>query len=102
MKRHRADRDGWPARWRAERPRSGRFVEEIADLCGHASASVTVSVYRYELRPVLLTGAAAVDQIVAVAPATTMAGRPVSHLGCERGHLMIAEMASWLCWDDRS
>lgn len=42
---------------------SGVPIEQIADLCGHAGTSVTESVYRHQLRPVLLTGAVAMDKI---------------------------------------
>jgi hypothetical protein len=38
-------------------------LEQIADLVGHAGTRVTESVYRHELRPVLLDGAAAMDRI---------------------------------------
>lgn len=41
----------------------GVSLEEIADLCGHAGTTVTEKVYRRELRPVLLTGAEAMDRI---------------------------------------
>jgi hypothetical protein len=33
---------------------------KIADLCGHSGTSITESVYRHQLRPVLLNGAGAV------------------------------------------
>lgn len=36
--------------------------EEIADLCGHSGTTVTESVYRHELRPVLRAGAIAMDR----------------------------------------
>jgi integrase len=42
---------------------SGVGIEDIADLCGHAGTSVTEKVYRHQLRPVLLAGAAAMDRI---------------------------------------
>ena len=38
-------------------------LEEIADLCGHSGTSITESVYRHQLRPVLLNGAVAMDRI---------------------------------------
>ncbi|MFG2043134.1 tyrosine-type recombinase/integrase [Dactylosporangium sp. NPDC048998] len=41
----------------------GMRIEEIADLMGHAGTRVTEAVYRHELRPVLLSGAVAMDQI---------------------------------------
>jgi integrase len=44
----------------------GVSLEEIADLCGHSGTSVTEKVYRHQLRPVLLTGAAAMDRIFAL------------------------------------
>ena len=42
---------------------SGMSIEEIADLCGHSGTSITESVYRHQLRPVLLNGAVAMDRI---------------------------------------
>jgi integrase len=43
----------------------GVSINDIADLCGHSGTSVTEKVYRHQLRPVLLTGAAAMDRIFA-------------------------------------
>ena len=42
---------------------SGMSLEQIADLVGHAGTSVTEKVYRHQLRPVLLSGARAMDEI---------------------------------------
>ena len=42
---------------------NGVRIEDIADLCGHAGTRVTEAVYRYQLRPVLLGGAVAMDDI---------------------------------------
>jgi integrase len=42
---------------------SGVSLEDIADLCGHSGTAVTETVYRHQLRPVLLTGAIAMDTI---------------------------------------
>jgi integrase len=42
---------------------SGMSIEDIADLCGHSGTVVTETVYRHQLRPVLLSGAVAMDQI---------------------------------------
>jgi integrase len=42
---------------------SGMSLEEIADLCGHSGTSITESVYRHQVRPVLLSGAIAMDRI---------------------------------------
>nr|WP_280841634.1 hypothetical protein [Micromonospora sp. A200] len=42
---------------------NGRSLEQIADLCGHSGTTVTESVYRHQLRPVLLSGADAMDRI---------------------------------------
>lgn len=42
---------------------SGVPVEEIARLAGHSSSRTTEVVYRRELRPVILTGAEAMDKI---------------------------------------
>ncbi|GAA2475868.1 site-specific integrase [Winogradskya humida] len=41
----------------------GVSIGDIADLCGHSGTSVTEKVYRHQLRPVLLTGASAMDRI---------------------------------------
>lgn len=42
---------------------SGMRLEDIAELCGHAGTRVTEAVYRHQLRPMLLNGATAMDQI---------------------------------------
>jgi len=42
---------------------NGMSLEEIADLCGHSGTTITESVYRHQLRPVLLNGAVAMDRI---------------------------------------
>jgi hypothetical protein len=47
---------------------SGVRIEDIADLCGHAGTSVTESVYRHQLRPVLRDGAIAMDKIFGPQP----------------------------------
>jgi integrase len=47
---------------------SGMSIEDIADLCGHSGTTVTESVYRHQLRPVLLSGAVAMDEIFGVEP----------------------------------
>ncbi len=39
------------------------IFEDIADLCGHSGTSITGSVYRHQLRPVLLSGVVAMDRI---------------------------------------
>ena len=44
---------------------NGVRIEDIADLCGHAGTTVTETVYRHQLRPVLLDGAVAMDRIFA-------------------------------------
>ncbi len=41
----------------------GLSLEQIADLVGHAGTTVTGTVYRHQLRPVLLDGATAMDRI---------------------------------------
>jgi integrase len=46
----------------------GVSINDIADLCGHSGTSVTERVYRHQLRPVLLTGAAAMDRIFPADP----------------------------------
>ena len=40
----------------------GMSLEEIADLCGHSGTSITESVYRRQLRLVVLNGAVAMDR----------------------------------------
>ena len=45
---------------------SGVPVEEIARLAGHSSSRTTEVVYRRELRPILTTGAEAMDKIFTV------------------------------------
>jgi integrase len=42
---------------------NGMSLEEIADLCGHSGTSITESVYRHQVRPVLFNGAVAMDRI---------------------------------------
>jgi integrase len=42
---------------------NGMAIEEISRLVGHRSTSVTETVYRHELRPVITTGAEAMDKI---------------------------------------
>ncbi len=46
---------------------SGVVIEEIARLVGHASSRTTQTVYRYELRPLITTGADVMDKIFTVA-----------------------------------
>ncbi|NBF00178.1 site-specific integrase [Nonomuraea sp. KC401] len=41
----------------------GLSIDEIAKLCGHASTTVTETVYRHQIRPVIQTGALAMDRI---------------------------------------
>jgi hypothetical protein len=50
---------------------SGIAVEEIARLAGHSSSRTTEVVYRHELRPVITTGADAMDKMF-----DQMMGRP--------------------------
>jgi len=57
---------------------SGVPVEEIARLAGHSSSRTTEVVYRRELRPVLATGAEAMDRL--------FKGRGF-RAGSTRGHL---------------
>jgi hypothetical protein len=47
----------------------GMSIEDIADLCGHSGTAVTETVYRHQLRPVLLNGAVAMDEIFDANPA---------------------------------
>ncbi|MDP9796858.1 integrase [Catenuloplanes nepalensis] len=48
----------------------GLSLEQIADLVGHAGTTVTGTVYRHQLRPVLLDGATAMDRIFGTVPVT--------------------------------
>jgi integrase len=45
---------------------SGVSLEGIADLCGHSGTTVTETVYRHQLKPVLLNGAVTMDRIFGV------------------------------------
>jgi integrase len=40
-------------------------IEEISRLMGHSSSNVTKTVYRHRTRPVITTGAEAMDKIFA-------------------------------------
>ena len=42
---------------------SGVSIEEISRLVGHSGTSVTELVYRHQIRPVLQTGAVAMDSL---------------------------------------
>ncbi|HEU5156025.1 MAG TPA: tyrosine-type recombinase/integrase [Streptosporangiaceae bacterium] len=42
---------------------SGVPIETIADLCGHAGTAVTEEVYRFQLKPVIRTGAESMNSI---------------------------------------
>ncbi len=42
---------------------SGLRIEDIARLCGHSGTAVTGQVYRHQIRPVLVDGATAMDDI---------------------------------------
>jgi integrase len=54
---------------------SGVPVEEIARLAGHANTRTTEVVYRRELRPVLTTGAEAMDRLFQSSPVPADGGR---------------------------
>jgi integrase len=54
---------------------SGVAVEEIARLAGHSNTRTTEVVYRRELRPVLTTGAEAMDKLFHSPPARTVTAR---------------------------
>jgi integrase len=45
-------------------------IGDIADLCGHSGTTITESVYRHQLRPVLLAGAVTMDHIFGIDPDT--------------------------------
>jgi integrase len=57
----------------------GVSIEDIADLVGHAGTSVTEKVYRHQLRPVLLTGAVAMDKIFPRATVVDSAASALAH-----------------------
>ncbi|MFF0148613.1 site-specific integrase [Amycolatopsis sulphurea] len=38
-------------------------IEDIARLCGHGGTAVTEQVYRHQIRPMILEGAVAMEQI---------------------------------------
>jgi hypothetical protein len=38
-------------------------IETIADLCGHSGTAVTEEVYRFQLKPVIRTGAESMNSI---------------------------------------
>jgi hypothetical protein len=40
-------------------------IEEISHLVGHSSSTVTETVYRHQIRPVITVGAEAMDKIFA-------------------------------------
>jgi integrase len=42
---------------------SGVRLEDIARLCGHSGTAVTEQVYRHQIRPVMVEGAMAMDEI---------------------------------------
>ncbi len=75
---------------------NGVSIEDIAGLCGHSGTTITETVYRHQLRPVLLTGAVAMD-----GSSATSRSHSVSHPTTRRGHLEPSEMASELCRDGR-
>jgi hypothetical protein len=43
-------------------------IEHIARLVGHTSTAVTETVYRQQIRPVIIEGAEAMDRIFATPP----------------------------------
>ena len=44
---------------------NGMAIEEISRLMGHSSSNVTETIYRHQIRPVITTGAEAMDKIFA-------------------------------------
>lgn len=44
---------------------NGMAIEEISRLVGHSSSNVTETIYRHQIRPVITTGAEAMDKIFA-------------------------------------
>jgi integrase len=55
---------------------SGMPVEEIARLVGHSSSRTTEVIYRFELRPVLQSGAKVMEQVLATKPRRKVVRRP--------------------------
>ena len=49
-------------------------LEDISQLVGHVSTSVTETVYRHEIRPALTKGAAAMDEIFKQPPQSARRG----------------------------
>jgi hypothetical protein len=74
-------------------------IEDIADLVGYSGTSVTEKVYRRQLRPVLLKGAAAIDLIFPADRPRPACSHPVSYSETMRGHAHGWDMASDLVGD---
>jgi len=63
---------------------NGVTIEQIADLVGHRTTIVTQKVYRHQLKPVISTGAIAMNTVFgdkkapdgALAPVSAPEGRP--------------------------
>ncbi|WP_240521463.1 tyrosine-type recombinase/integrase [Amycolatopsis vastitatis] len=55
----------------------GMPIEEISRLVGHSSTAVTELVYRKQIRPVVESGAVAMDQIFPPAGARAEPSRPI-------------------------
>jgi hypothetical protein len=51
-------------------------IEEIARIAGHATTRTTELVYRQELRPVITTGATALDHLLPHTPAPATSAQP--------------------------
>ena len=52
---------------------NGMAIEEISRLVGHSSSTVTETVYRHQIRPVITVGAEAMDKIFASEQSTSRA-----------------------------
>ena len=51
-------------------------LEDISDLVGHSSTSVTETVYRHEIRPALTKGATAMNRILKAKAASLLSPAP--------------------------
>jgi hypothetical protein len=51
-------------------------LEDISDLVGHSSTSVTETVYRHEIRPALTDNATAVNRILTRTPPSWLSPAP--------------------------
>jgi hypothetical protein len=76
---------------------SGVTIEEIAQLVGHGSTSVTECVYRKELRPVITRGARAINELRWRRQAIGRTGQPIQAPDRPHGRKWVTELglSSW-------